>query len=789
MMKEYGVCQILVKFLGKLKPCEFDDRRIKEKDNFTNIWIDSEVIDVRNTQSLDEHNSNSRESKSKCSGSNSRSRSISETESLSSDRTGTYLTDADSNNNNNLEKFERFASQFEHESSNGYNSGFTSPGNSSCTNSDTESLTSDASTTSGISKSSSKINSNNSNVDPDGPKRIYKKRKRVSKEERELRRAQNKAERLKLNQSLGPGQMQFEAISYNFDKNMKKVNQKFSLENLEKTLISANLYESKMNKCISILEKYTQNPKFFHKNDGTIPFTVASLILENQESLKNLLNFFRQTDTINTTLIRLIQDLLLHSEDVNFITSLHEIIRNRLSNKSMLHNYVLLDYHGISTNQTTQNLDLEAIFQQRFLSSALKKFKNKPEYNKILHPLKIIYGLHLRNFPEFKIIERSFTRSFLEDLLNRYIKIKDKISTIAIFRLAHQFSSKIVRKLGQIQQNYENMEYRINTRSQLMGAGGFNNSISGTKICYHSVLDARDSVILIPVAQGNKKLEELSDVMRPGLFFDKVKDPEKQIEEEFSVLGSDLGRFEKYVPETFGSPVSDLYGDESYSRSPQYSPNFLGTSSLSPANQFAMSPFSSTTKKPENNSNQTKNGSNTKSIEKEGIQTSRRMLAKHSPFFSAMLSSKFIEANQNTIDINNCSLKALNFVIHTMSGCKNCSNTIIDDTFGYKNACEVIELANRFLLNQRQVNTIEANVIHIFQNQEADIEFYWKNFFNADKFQHLLVENGTSYWKKYILMELLKKSVDNSMWMGHDFDEDETSVIVNEFIECLSIDL
>jgi len=152
-------------------------------------------------------------------------------------------------------------------------------------------------------------------------------------------------------------------------------------------------------------------------------------------------------------------------------------------------------------------------------------------------------------------------------------------------------------------------------------------------------------------------------------------------------------------------------------------------------------------------------------------------------------SGSFAEARMNEVEISHCSRKSLEYIVHTISGCKNCAATMIDEaSYSYETACEIMELANRFLLSKKLVNYIESNIVHIFQSQtaEANLDFFWSNFFHTSEFQHLVFENGMSYWKKFILMELIKKSVDNEKWQRHDFSEQEVEMIRREYVECLN---
>jgi len=43
-----------------------------------------------------------------------------------------------------------------------------------------------------------------------------------------------------------------------------------------------------------------------------------------------------------------------------------------------------------------------------------------------------------------------------------------------------------------------------------------------------------------------------------------------------------------------------------------------------------------------------------------------------------------------------------------------------------------------------------------------------------------------SFWKKYILMELIKKSVDNEKWLKYSFSDEEIGMISKEYAECLN---
>lgn len=313
LLKSYGLCQVLIKFLGKLRPSQNQSQNDQNNQIFVNNWIDSEAIDVRNTKSCDETNFSTKPGSGNLSitpkGHNqNRSRCRSTSESRSDRET--------EKQNSKIEKLEKFYNEFERDSSNGYTSGFTS-GNtsaSSCTNSDTES---DVSSTSLTSKSSmnSGLSGSVTSDGIDGPKKVFKKRSRRDKngdgnKKREHRKRDSELHFDKDGPHMCHGvsdrdlerdiekrditdQENTNTSTYrsNFN-NTLKINQKYSVEYLEKNYLNSNLYESKMNKLLSILEKYSQNDRFFINSDGSTPFTIGSLIVENYDSFVNLLRPF-----------------------------------------------------------------------------------------------------------------------------------------------------------------------------------------------------------------------------------------------------------------------------------------------------------------------------------------------------------------------------------------------------------------------------------------------------------------------------------------------------------------
>lgn len=394
-----------------------------------------------------------------------------------------------------------------------------------------------------------------------------------------------------------------------------------------------------------------------------------------------------------------------------------------------------METHGQSTSNTDENLDLETIYQQQFLPEVLKRFKQTPEKFKKLWPLRLVYGLHFnscaqgcavgQSFPDFSVIEKSITKSFLEETILKYVKHKDPIATVTIYRLSDRFSYKIISALNAIQKEVSSSTAPM-ARSMLAHSGPVGPMLTydipsaistGSKICYHNpVLEGpasrtRDTIILIPVKIVTKNESIFAD--------DEISDQTQ--------TGSEI-----------------------------------------------------------------ENEQELRSRE-EGIIVSKKALSDFSPYFNSMFNSSFAESKMNEIEISYSSNKSLNYLIHTISGCRHCTSTIIDDSYTYQTACEIIELSNRFLLNKKLVNYIESNMVQIFQNQEANLDFYWSNFFNQNycfnkysEFQHLVFENGMSFWKKYILMELIKKSVDNEKWLKYSFSDEEIGMISKEYAECLN---
>ena len=92
----------------------------------------------------------------------------------------------------------------------------------------------------------------------------------------------------------------------------------------------------------------------------------------------------------------------------------------------------------------------------------------------------------------------------------------------------------------------------------------------------------------------------------------------------------------------------------------------------------------------------------------EGIVIERHTLVEKSPFFQAMLrAGSFREATQEIIDIVQCTEISLVFIVHVLSGCRNC-DVIKSPDINKANAGEILELANRFLLDEGLLTFVES---------------------------------------------------------------------------------
>lgn len=368
--------------------------------------------------------------------------------------------------------------------------------------------------------------------------------------------------------------------------------------------------------------------------------------------------------------------------------------------------------------------------------------------------------------------------------------------------------------------------------------------ISGTKICYYnSSIDqsiksntfgtetrSREVIHLIPeFHHGNDLLDQQHSITSENNNHSNHQNNEN--------LDS------KYNPDY--QPAEDFFLEDSSSRSPIYtyplddfgclgspysSPKHQAVSALSPIPQISGVKTQNSTQKQNSNISTLEKGKSSTGTHGETsnskIPIRKKLLTDNSPYFAAMFSGNFSDTNKKEINILYSSYKSLNYLMHIISGCKNCNFTMIDESFDYNTIMEIMELANRFLLNKNLVNFIESNLIHVFQNQEADLDFYWDNFFgknskmsstaaagsksskssnncnnlgnqsqvlNEDRaspfhftFTHLNFENGVSYFKKFILMKLMKKSLDSEKFMKYSFNSEEIDLIVGEFLDCFN---
>merc|ERR1712071_7712 len=123
------------------------------------------------------------------------------------------------------------------------------------------------------------------------------------------------------------------------------------------------------------------------------------------------------------------------------------------------------------------------------------------------------------------------------------------------------------------------------------------------------------------------------------------------------------------------------------------------------------------------------------------------------------------------------------FIVHVLSGCRNC-DVIKSPDINKANAGEILELANRFLLDESVLTFVESILFETFRSCVVnDLNSAWESFRRLQSFP-------ISYWKKISMLEALRHTMDTNNWKEQVMfnDEMELSSLVKEFQDLLNID-
>ena len=406
--------------------------------------------------------------------------------------------------------------------------------------------------------------------------------------------------------------------------NLKRVS-RHSLENFERKqedpLHSNSYYETRIDKIVTILEKFTNLTKIFKKDDGTIPYTVAGLMVKDGNALQMFLNFFKNSNKISFVHIRLLQMIIRENSDFMFIAKVHDLIRYRLENKNEVFNLIYPNNQYGLTGNLQSNTTMSEVFETRFLTSAVEKHGKTD-----LEPL-----IKLFNSSLFHHTGKKLDGIYLKNVIENYVKSRNLICKIAVYHLCSVYEKTILKILLTEFNSDENYVHSINSQAS---------------ICYYN-------------SYGSYGQQRGTSMVR------------------LLAIPNNLAS-----RENAGSPARSTGSGSS--------PCFYDNSSSGGSSPSYM------TSSRENSSTE------------EGIVIERHTLVEKSPFFQAMLrAGSFREANQEIIDIVQCTEISLVFIVHVLSGCRNC-DVIKSPDINKANAGEILELANRFLLDEGLLTFVES---------------------------------------------------------------------------------
>ena len=273
----------------------------------------------------------------------------------------------------------------------------------------------------------------------------------------------------------------------------------FEKKTQEDTMInSQNYYEKRIDQIVTILEKFTSLPQIFQKSDGTIPYTAPSLMIKssNHQSLEIFLNFIKNTAKISFVHTRFLQTIIKENPDVNFIAKIHDLIRYRLDNKNEIFNliYPNSQYGRMIGTKPSETTILE-VFDKRFLPKAVEKHgeANLQPLIKVFNPAKL-------------------TENDIKEILIKYTKNRTPVYKSAMYHLITMFHKKIQKVLltefnSDVTENYL---HNLNSQASICY---YNPTVSDTYLNRNSKLVR---LLAIPNSEQNSRLDNYSPLNLPS---------------------------------------------------------------------------------------------------------------------------------------------------------------------------------------------------------------------------------------------------------------------------------